>query len=71
MKGEIAMSGCVSCSSCGASDKAREYKNNAGKSAVKCTLCGKEVTFDKLPKNCRVTCPECGTDIEVVRLLLN
>jgi len=66
------MSGCGDCSSCSSlGDKAKEYKNNSGKSAVKCTLCGKEVTFDKLPDNCVVTCQECGTRIEVIPLLLN
>ncbi|AGL00323.1 hypothetical protein [Desulfoscipio gibsoniae] len=65
------MSGCGSCSSCGAGDKTREYRNSDGKPAIKCTLCGKEITFDKLPGNRRVTCPECGTDIEVIPLLLN
>jgi len=66
------MSGCGDCSSCsGLGDKAKEYRNNSGKSAVKCTLCGKEVIFDKLPANRRVTCPECGTRIEVIPMLLN
>ncbi|TYO93958.1 hypothetical protein LX24_02524 [Desulfallas thermosapovorans DSM 6562] len=65
------MSGCGSCSSCSLDDKAREYRNSDGKPAVKCTFCGKEVTFDKLPKHCRVTCPECKTDIKVIPLLLN
>ncbi len=67
------MSECGSCASCSISigDKAKEYRNSDGKRAVKCTLCGKEVTFDKLPGNRRVTCPECGTRIEVIPLLLN
>ncbi len=65
------MSGCGDCSSCSIEDKAKEYRNNSGKPAVKCTLCSKEVTFDKLPENRRVICPECGTRIEVIPLLLN
>lgn len=65
------MSGCGSCSACGGGDKAREYKNGFGQSAVECPVCENEVTFDKLPKGRKVTCPECATVIEVIPLLLN
>ena len=65
------MSDCGACSACEISDKAKEYRNNVGKPAVKCTLCGKEVTFDKLPPSRRVACKECGTYIEVIPLMLN
>lgn len=65
------MSGCGSCSACGGEDKAREYKNYAGQSAVICTLCEKEIVFDRLPPSRRVKCDECGTIIEVIPLLLN
>ncbi len=65
------MSGCGSCSSCGGSDKGKEYKNHAGQSAVKCTLCEREIVFDKLPRSGRVKCEHCGTVIQVIPLLLN
>jgi uncharacterized paraquat-inducible protein A len=66
------MSGCGSCSACGGeSDRAQEYKNGFGQSAVECPICEIEVTFEKLPENRRITCPECDTIIEVIPLLLN
>jgi len=65
------MSGCGECSSCSGSDKAREYKNHAGQSAVKCTLCEHEIVFEKLPKSCKVKCDQCGTIVHVIPLLLN
>lgn len=65
------MSGCGSCSECGDGDRAQEYKNSFGKSAVKCPLCDKEVTFEKLPENRKVKCMECDTEIEVIPMLLN
>ena len=71
MKGEIYMSGCASCSSCSSGDKAKEYINGQGLFAVKCPDCDKEITFKQLPKNNKLTCPECGAVIQVIRLLLN
>ncbi|SFR09763.1 hypothetical protein [Desulfoscipio geothermicus] len=65
------MSGCGSCSACGIGDKAREYKNDFGESAVRCPVCEREVTFDKLPENRKVKCAYCETVIEVIPLLLN
>jgi len=65
------MSGCGSCSSCGGSEKGKEYKNHAGQSAVKCTLCEHEIVFEKLPKSGRVKCEQCGTVVQVIPLLLN
>lgn len=65
------MSGCGSCSACGSDDRAQEYKNFEGKSAVKCTLCEQEIVFDRLPRSRKVKCDDCGTIIEVIPLLLN
>jgi ribosomal protein S27E len=65
------MSGCGSCSACGGGDRAQEYKNCFGQSAVRCPLCDREVTFDKLPASRRVKCDHCDTVIEVIPLLLN
>lgn len=66
------MSDCGGCSACSiGDDKAQEYKNHAGRSAVKCTLCDREIVFDKLPRNRKVRCDECGTVVEVIPLLLN
>ena len=66
------MSGCGSCSSCGSGeDKAQEYKNLDGKSAVKCIFCENEIVFDRLPLSRKVKCNECGTVVVVVPLLLN
>ncbi len=65
------MSGCGSCSACGSGDKSQEYRNEAGLSAVKCPLCDVEITFEKMPANRRIQCPECGTVIEISPLLLN
>ncbi len=65
------MSGCGCCSACGSDDRAQEYKNIEGKSAVKCTLCEQEIVFDRLPRSRKVKCDDCGTIIEVIPLLLN
>lgn len=65
------MSGCGSCSACEIGDKAQEYKNGHGESAVKCPICDMEITFKKLPKNRKVKCKECDITIEVIPLLLN
>ncbi|MCL2336012.1 MAG: hypothetical protein FWC60_01185 [Firmicutes bacterium] len=65
------MSGCGSCSSCNSSDKGKEYKNQLGQSAVKCTLCEQEIVFEKLPKSGKVRCEQCDTVIQVIPLLLH
>jgi len=65
------MSGCGSCSSCGMGDKAREYKNHLGQSAVRCPICEQEITFKKLPPSRKVKCNNCDTIMEIIPLLLN
>ncbi|SFG81734.1 MJ0042 family finger-like domain-containing protein [Desulfotomaculum arcticum] len=66
------MSGCGSCSACGGSDdRAQEYKNCLGQSAVKCPICETEITFEKLPPGRKVKCTKCDSIIEVIPLLLN
>lgn len=68
------MSGCGSCSSCDSGaceDKAQEYINGSGYSAIKCPFCGHEIVLFKMPDDRKMDCAECDTVIKIIPMLLN